>query len=69
MDLTEPVTLQVGKEGTLLHTKMFIVLALIGNIQADTFKLQAVEMGRVQVLRSEAPPRSGCRREIGSLST
>ena len=37
MDLTEPVTLQVGKEGTLLHTKMFIVLALIGNIQADTF--------------------------------
>ena len=26
-------------------------------------------MGRVQVLRSEAPPSSGCRRGIGSLST
>ena len=42
---------------------MLIVVALIANIQADTLYLQAVEMGRVQVLWSEAP------RGIGSLST
>ena len=29
---------------------MSTVLALIANIQADTFWLEAVEMGRVQVL-------------------
>ena len=29
---------------------MLIVVALIANIQADTFWLEAVEMGRVQVL-------------------
>ena len=29
---------------------MLIVVALIANIQADTLYLQAVEMGRVQVL-------------------
>ena len=44
---------------------MLIVVALIANIQADTLYLQAVEMGRVQVLSFEGLPSSG----IGSLST
>ena len=71
MDLTEPepepnsTEPRVGKQGKVLPTKILTVLALIANIQADTLYLQAVEMGRVQVLRCEAPPSSG----IGSLST